>query len=406
MNPEYKLAQAKLALIHKWPYYAAALMALVHVSEPSVKTMAVDKKWRLYYAPKFVMEVPVLEVVGILLHEVEHLLRKHADRKVWRDHYLWNVACDLEINDDVEQFGFRLPEYALRALDYTKLNSAMVKGRVAEQYYEIINSDERLKRQFVQQLRIVVGAKPLAGSGGSSADGERKEWEIADSDDGSSQGVDSADAEIIFRRVAEDVLGELAKGRGNIPGHLKRWAEELLKPKVDWRRELRSTLSSSVSRASGKDNYTYARPNRRQDSYGSVIVPSMSRSMIRLAIVIDTSGSMSQVELAQGIAEVNGVLRSFSGGIDVYVISCDAGASSAQKINSAKSISLVGGGGTDMRVGIKGALEIKPEVSIIVVFTDGETPWPSSSPKTKVIAVITKNSPNPPSFIKAIRICS
>ena len=45
-----------------------------------------------------------------------------------------------------------------------------------------------------------------------------------------------------------------------------------------------------------------------------------------------------------------------------------------------RDVRLAGGGGTDMRVGIRAAHQQRPRPDVIVVFTDGHTPWPDAPP--------------------------
>ena len=69
-----------------------------------VREFAVDERWRIYYDPKGVERYEVDELAFILLHEVHHLIRNHADRarskQVVPD--VWNIAGDMEINDDLK----------------------------------------------------------------------------------------------------------------------------------------------------------------------------------------------------------------------------------------------------------------------------------------------------------------
>ncbi|MGW4501482.1 hypothetical protein ACWENR_23070 [Micromonospora sp. NPDC004336] len=40
-----------------------------------------------------------------------------------------------------------------------------------------------------------------------------------------------------------------------------------------------------------------------------------------------------------------------------------------------EDIELVGGGGTDMRVGLAASAALRPKDGIVIVATDGDTPW-------------------------------
>ncbi|MFE0465160.1 VWA-like domain-containing protein [Kitasatospora sp. NPDC058965] len=49
----------------------------------------------------------------------------------------------------------------------------------------------------------------------------------------------------------------------------------------------------------------------------------------------------------------------------------------------AEGIPLLGGGGTDLRTGFRTALRTRPDV--IVVLTDGQTPWPGERPPCRTV---------------------
>jgi len=105
-----------------------------------------------------------------------------------------------------------------------------------------------------------------------------------------------------------------------------------------------------------------------------------------VAVVVDTSGSMSPDDLAQCIADIASLTRSVAGaagGVPVRVIPCDAAAGPMSLVRTKADvprIELTGGGGTDMRVGIEAAANLRPMPEVIVVLTDGYTPWPSAPP--------------------------
>jgi predicted metal-dependent peptidase len=192
-----------------------------------------------------------------------------------------------------------------------------------------------------------------------------------------------------------------------VPAGWRRWAETVLEPTVDWRQVLAGSVRQAVAWASGAVDYTYQRPSRRSGALPAVVLPSLRRPAPEVAIVVDTSGSMSDDDLAAALAEVAGVLRGIGiRGNRVSVLSCDAAVTVTRRVAAAAEVELVGGGGTDMRVGIAAALALPHPPDVIVVLTDGETPWPDAPPAAaRVIAgLIGTAPPDPPPWVEAIRI--
>lgn len=98
---------------HGQPYIARALFKLVPISAPGLRTMGVDKFWRVYIDFEYMMDKGIPYAAGVLAHEPWHLLRNHEERGVQfrkpegfdPDPAEWgmmtNIAGDLEINDDI-----------------------------------------------------------------------------------------------------------------------------------------------------------------------------------------------------------------------------------------------------------------------------------------------------------------
>lgn len=198
-------------------------------------------------------------------------------------------------------------------------------------------------------------------------------------------------SEIEGRMIRKDVaknIQKAAKQRGQMPGGWELWAnEELGSPKYDWRSELRKVVSRSLNTIPGDKFRSYKRLSRRCASLGHrVILPSYHDTSPNVAIVQDTSGSMGTDNMRISLEETKGLLKAVQA--KVSYINCDMKADKVQNVHNVKDINLYGGGGTDMRVGIKAALEVRPVPDIIILFTDGYTPWPDNPlPKGKQLVV-------------------
>ncbi|MET7334871.1 VWA-like domain-containing protein [Nonomuraea sp. NPDC005650] len=383
---QVKLLAARYRAASDRPYLASALYSLTVVPTSRVPTMAVDRHWRCYVSPAFVAATSVPELAGVWIHELAHVLRDHhgrADRLPatdQRDRLRVNVAQDCEINDDLLADGLALPEGRMEPAAF-----GLATGRLFEEY--------------LPQLPPSVGCSDC----GSGAHGSPGDWEITG--DGGPGGVSTVEAEALRRHTAEAMRAH-RRNRGSLPAGWQRWADQILEPTVDWRRVLAGAVREAVAWATGAVDYTYHRPSRRTAALRGVVLPSLRRPLPVVAIVIDTSGSMGEDDLAAALAEVTGVLREVGvGGNRVTVLACDADVQTAARVTSAQQVNLAGGGGTDMRVGITAALALPERPGVVIVLTDGFTPWPEAPSSSRLIAaLIGADPPPPPAWVEAIRI--
>ncbi|MFE1286855.1 VWA-like domain-containing protein [Streptomyces sp. NPDC058751] len=366
-----KLYAARLHAARARPYLATALFALHTVESRWVPTMAVDRHWRCYVSPGFVDRTPVEGLAGVWVHEVSHLLRDHHGRseRLAREQGLtgpaerlrMNIAADCEINDDAFGEGLVRPEGAVTPA-FLKLSS----GELMEDY--------------LRQFRLGPLTQSLAWLDcGSGADGHEREWDLGP--DGA-HGLSAQERDAVRFRVAQGV-----KARpGRSPAGWRRWAEEAFHRPQPWRELLGAAVRSAASGSGAGEDYTYGRPSRRSSSLPGVVLPSLRRRPPRVSVVIDTSGSVSDTELGSALLEVSAISRAVGGRRDlVTVVPCDAAAGIAHPLCRAEGIPLLGGGGTDLRSGFTTALRARPRPDVVVVLTDGQTPWPESRPPCRTV---------------------
>lgn len=405
-----RLRLARMAAVEAMPYFAKALFALSPVAAPGLKTFAVDKHWRLYVDPTMLgtddgWTIPLC--AGVLLHECGHVLRDHAGRADTVDcpvdRTMWNYAADAEINDDLIAAGVRLPEGVV-----TPTGLGCEDGHAAEVYY----------RHLVPpgSPRSDTGTDPGDGSGdgegdgygcGSGAGDAAVPGELpAAADLGSGKGLSGAAADLVKVAVARAVQQELARGgtgRGTMPAGVARWAAAQLAPAVvPWPKVLRAAVRRAVEDQAGQVHHSWRRPNRRAPK--GVLLPTLRAPKIAVDLIIDTSGSMGEADLAAALSETRAVLRRT--GATVRVVCCDAAASAPRPVRSISDVTLTGGGGTDLRVGIDAVLAARPAANVIVAFTDGGTPWPERRlPVPLIVALIgTHAADTAPAWAKTVRV--
>ncbi|MFJ9562226.1 VWA-like domain-containing protein [Streptomyces fuscichromogenes] len=366
-----KLYAARLQAVRARPYLATALFALHVVESRQVPTMAVDKHWRCYVSPAFVDRMPEEDLAAVWVHEVSHLLREHHARsdRVARERGLtgagerlrMNIAADLEINDDAYGDGLVRP-----------------RGAVLP---SMLRLDEGgLMEDYLRLFRLGPLTQDLSWLDcGSGADGGDREWDLGP--DGA-DGLSDQERDGVRFLVAQAITGR----PGNAPRGWRRWAEEAFHRPQPWRELLGAAVRSAASAAGAGEDYSYGRPSRRSAGLPGVVLPSLRRRPPRVSVVIDTSGSVSDAELGSALLEVAAIARAVGGRRDlVSVLSCDAAARTVQPLCRAEGISLVGGGGTDLRAGFTRALRTRPAPDVVVALTDGQTPWPQTRPACRTV---------------------
>lgn len=410
---------ARLWAAARAPYLARALFALqpvlveAHldedtgepVADPAFRAFPTDTRWRVHLDPGTALATPVAEIGWWMLHHIGHLVRHHAarapappegpsapaagGREAARP---WNRAADAEVNDDLESMGLTTPAGVV-----SPRGLGLPPGRLAEEYLSLIEVLDAAHRR---------GGRPLADpiDCGGAVDG------IDDAPPGagpSAPGLDDTERDLLELAVAREIETRSIR-RATVPGGWRRWADRRLHPAVDWRAELGALLRRGVRRAAGRVDFTYARPSRRTAGDG-IVMPAMVGPDPDVTLVVDTSGSITPAILTGFLTEITEILTRAAGPRRrLRVICCDRRAHGVQTVRRAEDIELVGGGGTDQREGMSAALALHPRPDLILVLTDGQTPWPDRRPPVPVVIGLVEPGPGlrtqapPPAWARTI----
>ncbi len=372
----HKVAAARLWATARMPYLASAIFASTVVSEPDLRTIGIDRSWQVHADPRIVDDMTVEQLGRLLVHLSGHALRDHAARARQlgvaeeNQRARWNRCADAEINDDL--LADDLVPAAAPDLPRTL---RCRPGGLGESYFR------------------------------EACDGVRR-WDCGSGADGCDRpgdgtgNIDPQQAHLLRLGVAAEIQREHAREPGTVPGGWLRWAESVLPSRIDWRRILAAEIRSAVAAVAGKVDYSYRRPSRRAHLNRKVILPNLRRPIPDVAIVCDTSGSMHERLLARALSEIEAVLsRAGLRQAQVRVLAVDTDVQVVRRVSRAAQVQLAGGGGTDMGAGIESAAGLRPRPSVVIVLTDGYTPWPDQPPPgVRVIVGLLTEGTRPPGW--------
>jgi predicted metal-dependent peptidase len=401
--------------LDRCPYLASILYSLRPVNAPGTGTFAVDEHHRLYIDFETVAAWGADGCSQALLHEAMHLAYQHADEAREMnvqpaERMRWNLAADAAANDDLRDAGcdfiaseFILPE-KIGCDDYQTASAYLAELRLRRQDQGDEDAGGSGDDPGAGESQGGSSQEDGQGGDGDATDGGNYQgcgsgagsgpapWELSAGDDldGQAPPAQAGEKAVIAQSLAEAVQ-EASKSRGDIPAGLTAWAEKTLaKPTVPWQRVLAPLIRRYTAIRAGEYDSTYARRNRRcpytRLGSGRVVNPGVFAPVPRIAFVRDTSGSMTDDDLNLVGAEIESVAARLGiRGRDLLVIDADADAYTPRPYKALDGLREVQGrGGTDMRAGIAAAVKLKP--SVIIVATDGYTPW-DEHPSTRVPVV-------------------
>jgi len=223
------------------------------------------------------------------------------------------------------------------------------------------------------------------GESGSCSDGRPRSFEQGEPDE-DEPGMDESDQEQIIHRVANRALS-----RGDTGSNAKRWAEKVINPPVDPCQKLMQLVKKGCDLITGVGEPSYRRPNRfntRRD----MSLPSNFQPVPRITMILDTSGSMTaHYDLAVSLGMVLKVLNGFRIRDGIKCITGDTSGRTKQVcLADPSKIDLRGGGGTNMANLVADAEQDKPKPQMIIVCTDGGTPWPEEKPSVPTIVCLSR----------------
>ena len=168
---------------------------------------------------------------------------------------------------------------------------------------------------------------------------------------------------------------------GSISGEFQETITASLKIPMDYRRILSQFRASIITQ---RRKLTRMKPNRR---YGFEFMGSQFEPKTHLLVAVDVSGSIDTEDLKNFLSIIN---RFFSYGVEViHVLAFDTEIKQELELKkAAKSIRIIGRGGTDFQCAID-YYESHPEYQGLIIFTDGYADVPKLKLHKQILWILT-----------------
>lgn len=365
-------SRATLDLLFREPFYAHVLQNIPRGLTDTVATAAVrriDGLTDLVFNASFLLDVLDRNTrIGVLKHEVLHLVFSHIDRSPACSAYpqLYNIAADIVVNQYIDPA--QLPEGAITLATFKELK--LPKDQTVEYYY-----------RRLQEASDSLDISWIPGGLFES----HKDWGKAKLPE--DDGMDLIARQRMEKLLADAYAASSEKLQGHLPGVVSEALAEIaarLNSSLDWRAILRSFAQSS---ARGAIDFTMKRISRRFGTRPGIRI----RRASRILVAVDTSGSITDEELERFFTEIDGIHRA---GAHLHIVECDAKVQRDYPYTGKRPEFVLGRGGTNFDPVFEFINQSFRRFDGCIYLTDGHASKPIVRPRCRVLWVLAPNGTN------------
>jgi predicted metal-dependent peptidase len=305
MDLHQRMVRARIQMQERYPFYAYLAMNMVYIESEAVPTMGVTPTGIIYYNKAWCEGLTDACLMGVLCHEVLHVVQDVATRfkPTYMDSQLFNCAADIIDNNILSyEAGLELPQggwlprndsISISLQGGNMLTIDDISKKTIEEVYHILEKNRKKMPKEKGFDIIIMDADP---NGQAMKDLEKQNPELA-------QKIRNGKVKPITGEKLKKLMATasvMARQRGTVSAGLERLLEMGLNPKVNWRDKLRNYLKEKLM-----SDYTWRRPSRRSESVGCYLPSPRKDTELECVVHRDTSGSISDEESMQVATEVN-----------------------------------------------------------------------------------------------------
>lgn len=354
MTHQHRLDTASAKLAVRLPFIATLFSGMKRTIDETVGSACV-KGMHVRFAPAFLDVLGDEELMFVCAHESLHTAFLHSYRIGGRVGDVWNEAADAVINLALSLTNLSMPKQP----DGTPLG-VMLPWVTHEM------DTETVYQHLMKEKKDGGGKGKPDPKGGW---GQTGDLEAADG----AEGTEDSEAEV---KVMVSQAARTAFASGDKSELMQRILGVVKQSEIDWKDELRSMLTDA-----SRNDYSYRRYSRRFIGQGLYLPSLYSEDLGTLGVGIDTSGSMTDEQLAQIQAEMRTIIEDCVPSCTI-VVYCDLNINRVEHFFKGEELKLTmcGGGGTDMRKITNYFDAVETPLAGVIIFTDLYTPFPEHEP--------------------------
>ena len=375
LREQERWERVRARLMTEAPYFGHIAATLTLAASEDLPTFQ-SRGETLRYNPSWLAELEEGEMMAVLANAAMHRVLWHENRGEGRQRRLWELATDYAVNALLAENGFELPLLARYDARY--------RGMYAEEIYaELLESMETEESEAEENE----AERPYDEAPTSREDrfpawqqtGEKRESLSAE--ESTTEALDRAFLEQIFARMERE---------GALPEGLERLVPRYFAHRLDWRQRLWRYLDAML-----KSSYSFAPPNLKH-LYRGIALPRLDSETLRIAVAIDSSGSVDEESLGRFLAELEEILLHFPDyRIDLLVADSKIRLHRELAPGERLGSTLVGGGHTDFRP-VFDYIERRLEPpKLLIYFTDAQGTFPERAPLYEVLWVLNREGEVP-----------
>jgi predicted metal-dependent peptidase len=342
-----KLVQARTALSFDLPFFAS-LALRINLEEGKVEAPTVDGEKLVVPEGQPLSDTLARELIA---RAALHCGLGHPYRRGSRDRRKWSYACKAVVDIILAENGFLVPSWK------------QYQGLTAEQVFD----------------RLPDEAKNTTGTG----DDPPVDVEDGEGGENGEEAMAWKGATLAAAQLAEDMKAS------DLSASIQRMLDQARQPSIRWREILRDYITPT----NGRD-YTWSKPSRRFIASG-VYLPNITVTQPGpIRVLIDASGSVSDVELSTFMAEVRSVQEEMAPE-SIEVVSFDTEIKRTKTFGAEEPVnfqSVKAGGGTSYKLLWPKGLADR---QVDVVVTDGHCDkFPTDRPTVPVLWIVSGTNVN------------